>query len=393
VIGAQQQAEGRVRLRLDRGVPTQPSAFSLDVDFALPKRGVTALFGPSGSGKTSVLRAVAGLERSARGLVDVGGTCWQDDARGCFLPTWKRPIGYVFQEASLFEHLDVSGNLRFGMPKSSTSSQGREQARQAQAALDAAVDLLGIGGLKARRSQDLSGGERQRVAIARALASQPQLLLLDEPMASLDAARKQEILPWLERLRDELSIPMLYVSHSVQEVARLASHLVVLAQGRVQSAGPIDAVLAELDASPALDSSWGEEAGVWLSAQVGALDAQHHLALLQIGGSKEDGVQGGGVQLWLAHEGLRLGQTVRLRLAARDVSLSLQEPQRSSIQNHWPAVIERIEPEAHPAQCRVDLRCAGTRIQARVTQRAAQALGLRVGLSVWAQVKTAALAR
>ncbi len=385
---ALQEGEGRVRLRLDRGAPHQPSAFSLDVDFALPTRGVTALFGPSGSGKTSVLRAVAGLERSARGLVDVGGPCWQDDARGWFLPTWKRPIGYVFQEASLFEHLDVSGNLRFGLPKSSASSQGREQARQAQAALDAAVDLLGIGGLMARRSQDLSGGERQRVAIARALASQPQLLLLDEPMASLDAARKQEILPWLERLRDELSIPMLYVSHSVQEVARLASHLVVLAQGRVQSAGPIDAVLAELDASATLASHWGEEAGVWLSAQVGALDAQHHLALLQIGV-----VQEGGVQLWLAHEGLRLGQAVRLRLAARDVSLSLQEPQASSIQNHWPARVERIEPEAHPAQCRVHLRCAGTRIQARVTQRAVQALGLHVGQSVWAQVKTAALAR
>lgn len=130
---AQQEGEGRVRLRLDRGAPHQPSAFSLDVDFALPTRGVTALFGPSGSGKTSVLRAVAGLERSARGLVDVGGPCWQDDARGWFLPTWKRPIGYVFQEASLFEHLDVSGNLRFGLPKSSASSQGREQARQAQA--------------------------------------------------------------------------------------------------------------------------------------------------------------------------------------------------------------------------------------------------------------------
>lgn len=376
--------EGRVRLRLERGpaprrsdAATSTPAFSLDVDFAWPSRGVTALFGPSGSGKTSVLRAVAGLERGARGLVEVDGQCWQDDARGVFLPTWRRPIGYVFQEASLFEHLDVAGNLRFGLPRPQRGAP--EPARAAQAGLDAAVELLGIGGLLQRRSSALSGGERQRVAIARALASQPRLLLLDEPMASLDAARKQDILPWLERLRDELAIPMLYVSHAPQEVARLASHLVVLSEGRVHRSGTAESVFADPEASPV----WGEEAGVWLSARVCAIDAQHHLALLQLDG----------VQLWLVNDGLAIGQSVRLRLLARDVSLSLQEPQASSIQNHWPAVIERIEPEAHPAQCRVHLRCAGTRLQARLTQRAAQALALHPGQAVWAQVKTAALAR
>ena len=202
-----------VRLRLPR------ADFELSVDLQLPARGITVLFGTSGSGKTSVLRSVAGLERAREARVVVAGEVWQDDAAGVFLPTHQRALGYVFQEASLLAHLDVQGNLRYGMK--------RTRSPQAAQTLQQAIELLGIGHLLERQVGQLSGGERQRVAIARALATAPKVLLLDEPLAALDLARRQEILPWLEALRDELSIPMLYVTHSADELARLADHLVL----------------------------------------------------------------------------------------------------------------------------------------------------------------------
>ncbi len=210
-----------MRLRVPR------EGFLLDVDLPLPASGITVLFGASGSGKTTVLRCVAGLERAEQGRVQIGAELWQDETQRVFVPTWRRALGYVFQEASLFEHLTVQGNLQFGLKRTSAPAAG----------LVAAIELLGIGHLLARWPAQLSGGERQRVAIARALATQPRLLLLDEPLAALDAARKQEILPWLERLRDELKMPMLYVTHSADELARLADHLVVLEQGRVKTQG------------------------------------------------------------------------------------------------------------------------------------------------------------
>ena len=231
---------------------TLPRAdFVLSVDLALPAQGITVLFGASGSGKTTLLRGVAGLERGpeSSGLVEIAGERWQDDSAQVFWPTWRRPLGYVFQEASLLEHLDVQGNLQYGLK--------RTRNPQAAPALAAAIELLGIGGLLQRRAAQLSGGERQRVAIARALATQPRLLLLDEPLAALDAERRQDILPWLERLRDELHIPMLYVTHAIDELARLADHLVVLERGQVQAAGHVTEVMARTD-GPALG---GEEAG------------------------------------------------------------------------------------------------------------------------------------
>ena len=355
----------RIRLRLAR------PAFTLEVDLALPGQGVTALFGPSGSGKTTLLRCVAGLERArdggVHGLVQLGGECWQDDARDLFVPTWQRSIGYVFQEASLFEHLDVAGNLRFGL--------ARGAAARGTAALDAAVELLGIAPLLGRRVQQLSGGERQRVAIARALVTEPRVLLLDEPMASLDAARKQEILPWLERLRDELAIPMLYVSHSADEVARLARTLVVLEAGRVRAAGPVEQVFADLDA-PGAD-------GVLLFGRVAEVDPRYALVRVAFDGGS----------LWLRDEGLPAGQAVRVRVRARDVSVTLEEPQRTSIQNHWRAVVEAVEPDRHPSQVRVRLRCGGSMLVAHITRRALDGLDLGPGRAVWAQVKSAALAR
>lgn len=225
----------QIRLALPR------ADFTLEVDLSLPAAGVTVLYGPSGAGKTSVLRCVAGLERALPAHVSVAGETWQDGQT--FVPPHRRALGYVFQEASLFEHLDVLGNLRYGLVR--VSRQGG--ARGAERTLDEAVQLLGIGHLLHRRVQSLSGGERQRVAIARALATAPKLLLLDEPLAALDAARKQDILPWLERMRDELRIPMIYVTHSTAELARLGDHLVVLERGRVKAQGRVEDVLPAID--------------------------------------------------------------------------------------------------------------------------------------------------
>ena len=234
--------EFHVRLTLPR------ASFDLQVDLQLPVRGITVLYGASGSGKTSVLRCVAGLERARAARVVVAGEVWQDDAAQVFLPTHRRALGYVFQEASLFDHLDVRGNLHYGLR--------RARAPGAELTLHTAVQLLGIADLLGGTHQ-LSGGERQRVAIARALATSPRLLLLDEPMAALDAARRQDILPWLERMRDELRIPMLYVTHSADELARLADHLVVLERGRVRAQGAVQEVLSAIDSPVVVGEDMG----------------------------------------------------------------------------------------------------------------------------------------
>ena len=343
--------------------------FSLDVDVHLPAQGITAVYGVSGSGKTSVLRAVAGLEPQARGRVDLAGQVWQDDAQGIRLPTHQRPVGYVFQEASLFDHLDVQGNLRFGL---------RRSAGQ-QHTLEAAIELLGIGGLLKRRVQHLSGGERQRVAMARALATQPALLLLDEPLAALDAARRQDILPWLEKIRDELQLPMLYVTHAMDEVARLADTMLLLHRGRVQAVGPVAEVLAGSDAALML----GDDVGALLDAHVQVLDQAWHLAQV--------GFDGGA--MWLRDTGLVLGQRVRLRVLARDVSINLQPATDTSIQNHVSGVVQSITPDRHPSQVLVRVACGPSVLVARVTARAAHALGLSVGQTVSAQVKSVALVK
>ena len=353
----------RLRLRLDR------PDFTLDVDLALPGSGITVLFGSSGSGKTSLLRCVAGLEKPAQGMVRVGPELWQDDANGVFTPPWQRDLGYVFQEASLFEHLDVAQNLAFGLKRSGKPG--------AAVALDRAIELLGIGHLTRRRPSSLSGGERQRVAIARALATQPRLLLLDEPLAALDLARRHEILPWLERMRDQLRLPMLYITHSADELARLADHVVVLERGSVKASGPAQDVLARVD-SPAIV---GEEAGVVLHGSVLERDAQWHLAQIAFGGGA----------FWVRDLGLSLGQPVRLRVLARDVSLTIHETPDTSIQNHILGHIEAIADDVHPSQALVRVRCGASVVVARVTKRALNSLNLTVGAAVWAQVKSVAV--
>jgi molybdate transport system ATP-binding protein len=343
--------------------------FSLAVELELPGRGISVLFGPSGSGKTTLLRCVAGLEPAARGLVRIGAEIWQDDAAGLRLPTWRRDLGYVFQEASLFEHLDVRRNLEFGLRRSGRAG--------GQAALAAAIELLGIGPLLQRSPAQLSGGERQRVAIARALATQPRLLLLDEPLSALDLARRREIMPWLERLRDELSVPMLYVTHSADEVTRLADQLVVLEAGRVRVAGPVAEVLAAID-HPVLQ---GEEAGMLVQARVAERAPDWHLVRAEFDGGS----------LWVRDNGLAPGKPLRLRVLARDVSIALREPEQSSIQNHLRARVESIAAGEHPSQALVKLRCGQAWLLARITQRAVHALGLAPGLEVWVQVKSVAV--
>jgi len=230
--------------------------FTLDVDLQLPGSGISALFGHSGSGKTSCLRCLAGLERAASAYIEVNGEVWEDSASGFFLPPHRRPIGYVFQEASLFPHLSVRANLEFGWR--------RVPAAQRKVSLEQACALLGIGHLLERRPATLSGGEAQRVGIARALLSSPRLLLLDEPLAALDGPRKREILPYLEHLHEELQIPLVYVSHAQDEVARLADYLVLLEQGKVLASGPIIETLARLD----LPLAQGDDAGVVLEGLV-----------------------------------------------------------------------------------------------------------------------------
>jgi len=352
-----------VRLSLPR------ADFALEVDLQLPASGITVLFGPSGSGKTSVLRCVAGLERARLAHVVVAGDVWQNDDAGVFVPPHRRALGYVFQEASLFEHLDVRGNLHYGMK--------RTRSREAARTLHAAVELLGIGHLLGRDVGRLSGGERQRVAIARALATDPKVLLLDEPMASLDQARRQEIMPWLERLRDELRIPMLYVTHSADELARLADHLVVLEQGRVRAAGPVQDVLGVVD-GPALV---GEDAGALLQGTLTERSEQWQLARVAFDGG----------DLWMRDTGLPVGQRVRLRVLARDVSLTTEEPRHTSIQNHVACIVDSIAPDVHASQVLVRLVCGSSVILARVTRRALAALELSPGSRAWAQVKAVAL--
>lgn len=345
------------------------SGFSLEVDLQLPSRGVSALFGPSGSGKTTLLRCLAGLEKASGRLV-VDGEVWQEESK--FLPPHRRPIGYVFQEASLFPHLDVAANLDFGMKRAGAAGQ-----------VDRAgiIELLGIGHLLARGVDRLSGGERQRIAIARALLTAPRLLLMDEPLAALDTARKREILPYLERLHDELEIPMVYVSHAPDEVARLADHLVLMDGGRVLGSGPLAEMSTRLDLPTARD----EEGGVVIDAVVGGHDETYHLTRLDAAGGS----------LWVTRRDLAEGHRARLRILARDVSIALDGTAESSIVNRLPARVTAIADAANPAQVLVGLDAGangkGMTLVARITRRSLDQLQLVPGKTVWAQIKSVSL--
>ena len=360
-----------IDLRLTR------SNFALQAQLELPAQGVTVLWGASGSGKTSLLRSVAGLER-AQGRVQLGTSLWQDDAAAVFTPVWQRRLGMVFQEASLFEHLDVQGNLDYGLRR-----LPRDQQPAARQALAQAVEVLGIGALLTRQPTTLSGGERQRVAIARALAVQPQLLLLDEPLAALDGERKREVLPWLDALRQHLQVPVLYVTHSPEEVVALADTLVVLDQGQVRASGPVQEVLSSITVPVHL----GDDVGALVTGHLAGCDAQWGLCQLALPAGP----------LWIAqNEALRQlppGSAMRVRILARDVSITLEHAHGTSIQNHLPCVIEHIANDNHPHQFLLRLNAQGTILLARLSARAVHQLQLRPGQSVWAQIKAASLVR
>jgi molybdate transport system ATP-binding protein len=343
-------------------------SFELSVDLALPGEGVSALFGRSGSGKTTLLRCIAGLERAA-GHLRVNGEVWQQGRR--LLPTHERPIGYVFQEASLFGHLSVRENLNYGYR--------RIPAAARHVRFDETVALLGIGEFLDRPALQLSGGQRQRVAIGRALLTSPRLLLMDEPLASLDLQAKSEILPYLERLRTQLDIPVLYVSHSPDEVSRLADHLVLLEAGRVRASGPLDELLTR----PDLPLAHALDAGAVLTAEVKAHDPGYQLTQLAVPGG----------DLFLSGAALEPGRKTRVRVLARDVSLALSPPSDSSILNILSAHVVDVGEDTDPAQALVRLDLEGSMLLARITRRSAEHLQLRPGLAVYAQVKSVALSQ
>ena len=344
----------------------QKPGFELQVGLKIPSTGITGIFGHSGCGKTTLLRSIAGLERCHNGFLKIGEQIWQDGKH--FIPPEKRPLGYVFQEASLFPHLNVQKNLEYGLK--------RVPANESKVSLEQAIELLDIKPLLERSTTELSGGERQRVAIARALATSPGILLMDEPLSALDMNRKQEIMPYLESLHDELKIPVLYVSHSTGEIARLADHLVLLDHGRARASGPIDDMLTRLD----LPLAHGDKAAALIHARVAEHDSTYNLTYLDFPGG----------QFSVAHKELPIGHSVRLRVIARDVSLTLEHQSHTSILNIFPATVEAMTEEGK-AQIMVKLQLAGVPLLSRITRKSAALLDLHPGKSVFAQVKTVAL--
>jgi molybdate transport system ATP-binding protein len=341
--------------------------FTLDAHFEAPP-GVTVLFGRSGSGKTTIVNAVAGLLMPDEGRIAAGDWVLLDTARGIRLRPHRRRLGYIFQEGRLFPHLTVRQNLAYGTWFAPKDAPREEMGR--------VVDLLGIGALLDRRPGALSGGEKQRVAIGRALLSAPRLILADEPLAALDEARKAEILPYFERLRDEVNVPILYVSHSASEVARLATTVVALEEGRVIGQGPAAEVLSD----PAVLPTGAREAGAVITARVTA----HY----------DDGLtelDAGGAPLFLPRLGQPPGSRLRVRIAAHDVILSRTRPEGLSALNIVPGTVRELRPGDGPGMI-VGLDTQAGRLLARITQRSAQALGLAEGMPVHAVIKTVAVA-
>ncbi|MFV8782608.1 molybdenum ABC transporter ATP-binding protein [Microbulbifer sp. SA54] len=358
--------------------------FVLNAEFDLPGRGVTGIFGPSGSGKSTLLRAIAGLQPAPGAVLTVNGETWQNGDKS--LPTHKRPIGFVFQQPSLFPHLSVKGNLDFACR--------RADSPPAKAAIDDILELMGIGHLLRRSPAQLSGGEQQRIAIARALLIQPRLLLMDEPLSALDNMRKREILPYLETLHRTLDIPILYVTHAVDELARLADHLVLLDNGQVSASGPAIELISRSDFPVPV----GDDIGVLLQAAVDEIDPQWQLARAVFDGG----------EIWLRDHGDPVGSQIRLRVLARDVSLSRTAVEDTSILNRLPVQVRKISADrdsamalielAATAQCRppdADTETADqpASLLARITRRSLEHLALKPGDQVWAQIKSVAIAR
>ncbi len=359
--------EARANAGLVANLRWKRGALDIAFDAALPARGITALFGPSGAGKSSCLRAIAGLDRDVEGTLRLDGATWQDSARRVFVPSHKRRIGYVFQDAGLFAHLSVQGNLDYGH---------RRAGRPPHLDRERLIDVFGLRHLLARRVDALSGGERQRVAIVRALLADPALLLFDEPLSALDAVARSGLLAALETLHSTLALPMIYVSHAVDEVARLADHLVLLDAGRVVAQGALQETLTRMDLPAAL----AEAAGTVIEGRIAGFDARDHLAEFVFDGGT----------LWLPRDAEARGKTLRCRIAARDVTLSLA-PQAGSALNQLRCRVVAIGAAEHPAHCVVQLLAGSNRLLARITRRSRDALALQPGMEAWAQVKATAL--
>lgn len=347
----------------------QLGSFAIDAALTCETDGIVALFGRSGTGKTSLINMLAGLIRPDAGRIAVNGRVLFDSEAGIDLPPDRRRLGYVFQEGRLFPHLSVRGNLTYGLKRAAPAER--------RIGLDQVVPLLGLERLIERRPRELSGGEKQRVALGRALLANPRLLLMDEPLASLDQPRKDEVLPFIERLRDELAIPIVYVSHSMQEIVRLADTLVLVSDGRIVEAGPLDAMTSRLDLRP-LTGRY--EAGAVVVARVERHDDRFGLTDL--------GFPGG--TLTVSRLALSRGSEIRLRIRARDVALAVEPPQGTSILNMLPAVIRDIGDEAGP-QVDVLLDVGGATLWARITARSLHALGLAEGSAVYALIKSVAI--
>ena len=331
--------------------------FSLDVAFAIGRPGITALFGPSGAGKTTIINAIAGLLTPQAGRVVLNGRSLLDTGNGVFVPARARHIGYVFQDARLFAHMSVESNLRFGWR--------RNRARAPESEVSRVVAMLGLEHLLQRGPAKLSGGEKSRVALGRALLSSPQLLLLDEPLAALDSPRKAEIFPYLERLRDEAALPMLYVSHSLEEVTRLADRVILLDKGRVTAQGPVTQLIGETGFGAVLD------------ARVSPRDAGEGLSVLVFGGG----------ELIVPKLMRASGAGVRVRIRAEDVMLALEEPHGISANNVLPATVHGVR-FSDAVHADVQLLCGETPLLARITRASASRLGLKPGLAVFAIVKS-----
>ncbi len=347
----------------------QRGAFQLQADLQLPGRGVSVLYGHSGAGKTSLLRCIAGLEQADQRFLRVRGQLWDDSQQIFSLPTWKRPLGYVFQEASLFPHLSVRRNLDYGRKRTNFFRKPQK--------LDQVIELFGLGHLLERMPEHLSGGERQRVAIARALAVCPQVLLMDEPLAALDPQRKQEILPFLTCLTAELDIPILYVTHSPQEVTQLADYLVVLEKGRVLQAGELTSVLTDLNSPMAQ----GQQAATVIEGTVIGYETAYHLAQVSF--------PGGELSL-PSREILQPGAYIRLRIYARDVTITLQPIPDSSVMNTLPAIITGLTNDQQ-GQTMVKLNVGSAVLLASIAHKSVDRLGLQREMPVFVQVKATAI--
>jgi len=349
-----------VRIRHDLG------GFKLDADFAIDKPGITALFGPSGSGKTSIVNAIAGLLRPQDGSIVIGGETVLDTRSGIFVPPQLRRVGYVFQDARLFPHMSVESNLRFGWRRAPVPAEESEFAR--------VVAMLSLEALLARRPTKLSGGEKNRVALGRALLSSPRILLLDEPLAALDAARKAEILPYLERLRDEAKLPMLYVSHSLDEVAQLADSVIIVKDGKTVAQGPVFDMLADLDISALTGTP---SFGAVIDTRVSAHREAEGLSVLSF--------DGGALIVPLLRR--QVGQRLRVRIRAEDVMLAAEEPRTISANNVLLSTVANLR-ETGSTHADVQLRCGNARFVARITRASAHRLGLKPGMPMFAVMKS-----